>query len=85
MKAKERTRTASLMIGRTEFAQLCGISAKTLDTHRATGRIGPQPVRLGGSLRWNRLEVEEWLKRRTARNELPDARAWAAIWRGGRT
>ena len=52
--------------------------------YRAAGLIGPQPVRLGATLRWNRLEVEAWLLRRTAKGEMLDARTWSGMWKGGR-
>ena len=81
---KEKPKVASLMIGRAELAQLWDISPKTLDTYRAAGLIGPQPVRLGATLRWNRLEVEAWLLRRTAKGEMLDARTWSGMWKGGR-
>lgn len=68
------------LLDREAFAGLLGIGASTLDRHRETGDIGPQPVRLGGVLRWHRAEVLSWLGRRAAPGRLYDSTTWPAVW-----
>ncbi|QEL20404.1 helix-turn-helix transcriptional regulator [Limnoglobus roseus] len=77
--AAARPAPALLDIG--EFAALMAIGESTLERLKATPQIGPQPVRLGGSVRWNRAEVTAWLGRRNHRGELFDARTWPAVWK----
>jgi predicted DNA-binding transcriptional regulator AlpA len=68
------------MIDREEFSALLKIGVATFDRLRAAGEVGPVPVKLGGSLRWHRGEVEVWLSRRDHRGELHDVKTWPAIW-----
>lgn len=70
---------APALIDRSAFAALLSMSESTFDRHRAAGRIGPKPVRIGGCLRWHRAEVEAWLAHRDGRGFLT-AVAWAELW-----
>lgn len=44
-----------------EAARLLGISERHLWTMLHDGRLGPQPMRFGRAVRWNRAEIEAWL------------------------
>ena len=67
------------MIDRSAFAAMLSMGASTFDRHKAAGKIGPKPVRIGGCLRWNRAEVEVWLIHRNG-DELFTVETWPAIW-----
>jgi len=69
------------LLERDSFAALLGLGVSTFDRLRATGRIGPAPVKVGGGVRWHRQEVDAWLRRRTPAGELYDADDWPAVWR----
>jgi len=49
-----------ILLTANEFAQLLGIGRSTLMRHQSSGKI-PLPVRIGGSTRWRRKEIEEWV------------------------
>lgn len=57
-----------------QAAKMLGIGESTFHRHRALGLIGPDPVRLGGSIRWDRLQLERWIDACC-----PEADAWKAI------
>ena len=57
-KASESERLA---LAATEVAELLGISARHVWKLHASGQL-PQPVRLGRSVRWNRVELVRWLE-----------------------
>lgn len=57
---------------------LC-IGKSTFDRLAAAGKIGPKPVRIGGALRWLRIEAEAWLNHRDG-EELHNAQSWPGIW-----
>lgn len=44
-----------------ELAQRLGISERHLWGCLANGRLGPQPIALGRSKKWNAAEVQAWL------------------------
>ena len=71
---------AGLLLTKGEFAGLLRVGESTFDRYRAAGRVGPRALRIGGSLRWSRAEVEEWVKRPTPRGELMDADTWPTVW-----
>lgn len=83
-----RPSTPYRLIDRTQFAELLSIGTSTFDKLRATGVIGPRPVRLGGAVRWELREVEAYLAARNPAGDLYDASTWPAIWadrqKGGR-
>lgn len=43
------------------FAELLDISVRTLWRLRSAGKI-PQPVRIGGNIRWNAAEIWAWIE-----------------------
>jgi excisionase family DNA binding protein len=74
------TAEPSAVLTREQLAELLVVGVSTLDTLRATGKIGPHEFKLGSSVRWRRDEVLAWLSYPNDRRDLPDARTWAAIW-----
>ncbi len=67
------------LIDRTAFAAMLSMGASTFDRHKAAGKVGPKPVRIGGCLRWHRAEVEAWLAHRNG-DELYSVETWPAAW-----
>ena len=57
-----------------QAAQMLGMGASTFQRQRALGVIGPEPVRIGGSVRWDRVAMEQWIDA-----GCPDADDWKAI------
>lgn len=55
-------------------AKMLGLGESTFHRHRALGLIGPEPLKLGGSIRWDRQQLECWIDA-----GCPDAEAWKAI------
>lgn len=49
-----------VLITAEEFAELMQISVRTLWRLRSAGQI-PEPVRIGGTVRWNRERVLDWI------------------------
>jgi excisionase family DNA binding protein len=49
-----------LLITAAEFASLLQVSTRTLWRLRSEGRV-PEPVRLGGAVRWRLDEVKKWI------------------------
>lgn len=68
------------LLDRPALAALLDIGVSTLDRMKASGQIGPPEVRVGGSVRWHRAEVEAWLAHRTPAGELHDGKAWPPVW-----
>ncbi len=50
----------SLLLSADKVAALLDISERSLWRLRSAGAI-PQPVRLGGSVRWRREDILEWM------------------------
>ena len=53
--------TENLLIPAEAVASLLGISKRTLWRLLSAGKL-PEPLRLGSVVRWNRAEIEEWIK-----------------------
>ena len=49
-----------LLITASKLAALLEISTRTLWRLRSAGRL-PEPVRLGGAVRWRREDIQEWI------------------------
>jgi excisionase family DNA binding protein len=49
-----------LLITASKLAALLGISTRTLWRLRSAGRL-PEPVRLGGAVRWRREDIQKWI------------------------
>jgi predicted DNA-binding transcriptional regulator AlpA len=74
-----------LLIGARQAAALCSISLATWFRLRAAGKIGPEPVRLGGRVLWSLAELVEWTAApRGPSGQLPDRGAWGALQAGKR-
>ena len=56
-----------------QAAQMLGVGESTFHRHRALGLIGPKPIKLGGSIRWDAVELERWIDA-----ACPDAPTWKA-------
>ena len=50
-----------LLIPAERVAELLGISKRTLWRLLSAGRL-PEPVRLGGVVRWNQGELQDWIE-----------------------
>ena len=70
---------SALLIDRSAFAAMLSMGNSTFDRNRAAGRIGPRPIRMSGSLRWDRREAEMWIANRNG-DELYDAATRPGIW-----
>ncbi len=62
----------ALAVSARELAGLLGISLRQTWRLNSAGKL-PKPIRLGGSVRWDRQEVLDWFKA-----GCPDRKAWAA-------
>jgi excisionase family DNA binding protein len=68
------TKTESLLIPDSEAAALIGISRAHFHRLRAAGKLGPQAIRLGRKVLYERESVVAWVKA-----GCPDAPTWRAI------
>jgi len=67
-----RNLATALAISARELAELLGISLRQAWRLNSAGRL-PRPIRLGGSVRWNRQEVTDWFVA-----GCPDRKTWEA-------
>ena len=70
----------SRLIDRDELARRLSVGVSTLDRLRATGKVGPQAIRVGGAVRFRLTEVAAWLATPTPSGELFDSKAWSSVW-----
>ena len=63
----------SIAISAKQLSQLLGVSLRQVWRLNATGKL-PRPVRIGGSVRWNRAEVIRWFSEAGC----PDRETWEA-------
>lgn len=54
--------TEKLVDAKTIAKEILSISKRGFWRLRAQGKIGPKPVRVGGSLRWKLSEVLQWIE-----------------------
>jgi predicted DNA-binding transcriptional regulator AlpA len=54
--------TEPILVDTRQAVALCGSSLATWHRLRAAGKIGPEPVRLGGRVLWRRTELEAWIE-----------------------
>ena len=52
--------TERLLLSARQLATLLGVSTSTVWSWHSSGRI-PVPLRIGGSTRWRRSEIERWI------------------------
>ena len=50
-----------LLLTAKELGRLLGVALCTVWTWNAAGRI-PLPLRIGGTTRWRRREIEQWIE-----------------------
>lgn len=72
---KEKSNNAneqSIAISAKQLSRLLGVSLRQVWRLNATGKL-PRPIRIGGSVRWNRAEVLRWFDA-----GCPDRQVWEA-------
>jgi prophage regulatory protein len=62
-----------LAISARDLAKLLGISLRQCWRLNSAGRL-PRPIRLGGSVRWKRAEVQQWFEA-----GCPERKVWDAM------
>ena len=62
----------AIAISARQFAAMLNVSLRQIWRLNSAGRL-PKPIRLGGSVRWNRAEVQQWFE-----GGCLDRRAWEA-------
>lgn len=65
------TTIPAALLSADDSAVLLGISTSHFYELHATNRLGPEPVRMGRSVRWHRDELLAWTKAKC-----PDRTAW---------
>jgi predicted DNA-binding transcriptional regulator AlpA len=61
-----------IAISARQMSQMLGVSLRQCWRLSSAGKL-PKPIRLGGSVRWNRQEIMDWFQA-----GCPDRRAWEA-------
>jgi len=64
----------SIAISAKQLSQLLGVSLRQVWRLNATAKL-PRPIRIGGSVRWNRAEVIRWFSEAGC----PDRQTWEAM------
>jgi predicted DNA-binding transcriptional regulator AlpA len=67
-----RALNTALAISARELAEMLDVSLRQIWRLNASGKL-PKPVRIGGSVRWNRQEIVDWFEA-----GCPDCRTWQA-------
>lgn len=62
------------LLDTTQAARHCGMGRSTFLRNRALGLIGPEPVKIGGVIRFDRVQLDEWIDA-----GCPRAEAWKAM------
>lgn len=52
--------TESILVTADELGSMLKISTRTLWRMRSAGKL-PQPIRVGGSIRWRASDIEAWV------------------------
>jgi excisionase family DNA binding protein len=63
----------ALAVSARELAEMLDVSLRQIWRLNSAGKL-PKPIRLGGSVRWNRQEVTDWFEA-----GCPDRKTWEAI------
>lgn len=50
----------ALLIGVGELSELLGLGRSSIYRHLDAGKL-PEPIRIGGSVRWRKAEIEAWV------------------------
>jgi predicted DNA-binding transcriptional regulator AlpA len=62
----------AIAISARQLSQMLGVSLRQCWRLSSAGKL-PKPIRLGGSVRWNRQEVTDWFEA-----GCPDRKTWEA-------
>lgn len=62
----------SRLLSAKDLAAMLGVSRRTVSRLKSAGKL-PRPIRIGGSERWRRDELADWLQA-----GCPDRRTWEA-------
>ncbi len=57
------TETKERLVDARAISEILGISKRGFWRLRAQGKIGPKPVKVGGSLRWRLSSILKWIER----------------------
>ncbi len=60
MRAEARLEHLRELLSAAEAAQMAGVAKRSWWRYVSSGRA-PQPVRLGGAVRWRKSELAEWI------------------------
>lgn len=74
-RSRSRVRLAPGLLRRKEAAKFCALSESTWDRMTSAGET-PEPIRLGGTVGWNRRELTAWIDA-----GCPSRTEWAPMWR----
>lgn len=66
----------ALVLTVSDLSEMLRTSDRTIHRLNSSGKI-PKPYRLGGQLRWDRAEIEAWVKA-----GMPDRKAWSRLGAG---
>jgi prophage regulatory protein len=61
-----------LAVSARQLSQMLGVSMRQCWRLNSAGKL-PRPIRLGGSVRWNRAEIQQWFGA-----GCPDRKTWDA-------
>lgn len=61
-----------MAISARDLAAMVGVSLRQVWRLNSAGKL-PKPIRLGGSVRWNRKEIQQWFEA-----GCPERRTWEA-------
>lgn len=61
-KTPQRNESQCLVVNAAEGAALLGISERHFWACHRDGKLGPRPISLGRSKRWDRAELKAWLE-----------------------
>ena len=64
----------ALVLTVSDLSEMLRTSDRTVHRLNSSGKI-PKPYRLGGQLRWDRAEIEAWVKA-----GMPDRKTWSRSW-----
>jgi len=77
--SQDDSSSQSIAVSAKQLSQLLGVSLRQVWRLNSTGKL-PRPVRIGGSVRWNRAEVIQWFSEAGC----PDRQTWEARKEVGR-
>lgn len=61
------------------LAGILAVGYSTVQRLKASGLIGPTPIRIGRSTRWSYDEVQQWLRCRRPDGGLPGRTEWVRL------